>query len=412
MDLGARLRGHGGGVGREQVLVAPTQHVLHDSGARHGIRGSQRPVQHGAQVLLELAGHGAVHAPVPGVVRAHGQLVDGEAGVRAGRLEQLHGHHAGDAELAGQQQGRLLRGGGDARVQTRGRGDHLVAHAVHLDGLHHGPRARLAGGTPGHHRGELPGKGDGLLCEQPRAVGRAGAAFEPLGGRSTGGGLRTVHEEHSLAVVAAARGLEHHGPARALAEGHQVLGRVDLRPAGVRQAQPLHGLAHHELVLCVHERIRTGPHGHALGLEGAQVLGGHVLVVEGEDVHVRREAAQGLQIGVVTGGRTVHGGHGARVRGLCEDPQLHSESGGGGGHHAGQLTAAHDADDGTGNGRIHRPRIPSHAAPSHVGVGCRHLSQNAERPRPGLGGSVAAPPRGSRGQDRPPSPSSRLRSNP
>ena len=45
----------------------------------HGARGrgvAERQVEHGAQVLLELAGDGAVHRPVAAVVRAHRELVD------------------------------------------------------------------------------------------------------------------------------------------------------------------------------------------------------------------------------------------------------------------------------------------------------------------------------------------------
>src|SRR6202020_2918211 len=58
------------------VRVGAAEQVGHHRvGHGHG-GGAQRQVEHGPQVLLELGGGGAVHGPVPRVVRAHGQLVD------------------------------------------------------------------------------------------------------------------------------------------------------------------------------------------------------------------------------------------------------------------------------------------------------------------------------------------------
>lgn len=56
---------------------------------------------------------------------------------------------------------------------------------------------------------------------------------------------------------------------------------------------------HHALVLGVDQRLRAGPDGHAVGLQGPQVLGRHVLVVEGDHIAAGREAAQRVEVAVV-----------------------------------------------------------------------------------------------------------------
>ena len=52
-------------------------------------------VQHRPQVLFELTGDRAVHGPVSGVMRAHGQLVDHQCAVKG--LEKFDGKHTDDA---------------------------------------------------------------------------------------------------------------------------------------------------------------------------------------------------------------------------------------------------------------------------------------------------------------------------
>src|SRR3954453_14589681 len=72
------------GVPREDVRVAAVQvlgertvvaaeDVHHHRPRLTGLGGAQRQVEHGAQVVLVLAGDRTVHAPVAGVVRPHGQ---------------------------------------------------------------------------------------------------------------------------------------------------------------------------------------------------------------------------------------------------------------------------------------------------------------------------------------------------
>ncbi len=298
VDLGLRVGGEGRDAAGVQVLAGAAEDVLHHDAGPAGGRLAQRQVEHGADVLLELAGDGAVHGPVSGVVGAHGQLVHLEARADPRRLEQLDREHAGDVQLLGEADGRGGRGRGDGRVEVLGRGDHEVAHAGHLDRVDDGVDGHLTGGGARHLRGELTGEGDEGLGQQ-----RGDAGAEPRGqGAVRGGGagvVGVVEREHALAVVAAAGGLEDHGPAVLVAEGEDGLEVVDRRPRRVRQAQPLDGGAHDQLVLGVLQRLGVGAHGDAGLLQGPQVLGGHVLVVEGDHVHRGRERAQVRQVRVV-----------------------------------------------------------------------------------------------------------------
>ena len=284
VDLRRGIAGEGRGVGGKQVLVVPAEEVLHHDDGTEEVRGAERQVQDGAQVLLELAGHRAVLGPVSGVVRAHGELVDQEAGAHARSLEQFHGHDAGHAELVGDPDGGVFGCRRHLNGDVQGRGDHFVADAVDLDGVHHRPRP-------------------GLAVRGPRDQGREFAAELHLGFGQQGGhgvepcrGFRGVlgrgDDPHALAVVAAAGHLQDHGPAGVLAEGDQLRNVGHRGPPRVGQLQPVDGGAHHQLVLGVDQGIRAGVDVDA-GLEqGAEVLRGDVLVVEGQHVQAAGELEQ------------------------------------------------------------------------------------------------------------------------
>ena len=61
---------------RHRRIRRSAQHIAHHDERRDLIGAAERVVQDCPQVLLELAGHRPVHRPVPGVVRAHRELVD------------------------------------------------------------------------------------------------------------------------------------------------------------------------------------------------------------------------------------------------------------------------------------------------------------------------------------------------
>ena len=90
--------------------------------------------------------------------------------------------------------------------------------------------------------------------------------------------------------------------------------------------------------------------GHPVGLERLEHGRRHVLVVEGDDVAVPREGAHRLEVGVLTDRRARHDEGRCRGVALGEDRQLDAQLDGGALHHAGELSAADDADDGESSG--------------------------------------------------------------
>ena len=95
----------------ELALRIAAEDVRHGgSGDGQGGR-AERQVEDGPQVLLELGGPRALNGPVPAVVRAHGQLVDQQAGRG---LEQLDRQQAGHIQFGRDPQRQGLRLGRQA----------------------------------------------------------------------------------------------------------------------------------------------------------------------------------------------------------------------------------------------------------------------------------------------------------
>ena len=217
-------------------------------------------------------------------MRSHRELVDEHAGLG---VEHLHREHPGHAEAVGDAQGdglsrhRVL-------LADRGRREYLAADPLDLHRLDD----RVDRGLPvraarDEHR-QLAAELDPLLREQ------GVAAREPLPRLP-----RTVDHPHALAVIAAARGLQHHRPADLRTERIHRSGVRDHRPARARNAELGQPGAHHRLVLCVHECIRTRAYDDVLPLEPAQVVRRHVLVVEGQHVAALGEGPQRVEIAFV-----------------------------------------------------------------------------------------------------------------
>lgn len=152
----------------------------------------------------ELRGDRAVLGPVPGVVRAHRELVHEDPGgpVVAARLEELDREVADHAQLGGDPQGELLGLAGEALVQVGRRGDDGVADPVDLDGLDDRVGDGLAVRRADDVGRQLPHEVDLLLRED----GDAGP--EGLGGVRLG-----ADHPDALAVVSAADRLEDDGEA-------------------------------------------------------------------------------------------------------------------------------------------------------------------------------------------------------
>ena len=162
-----------------------------------------------------------------------------------------------------------------------------------------------------------------------------------------------VDDEHALAVVAAARGLEHDRPADVVGEGGDRRGRCDAS-AQAGCGSPASASARRSTSLSCAWTSAAGPGRDPVAgrLQGAQVLGRHVLVVEGDDGGAVGERRQGGEVAVVA------------------EPDVGGDQGGGlgrvGGQHAqrlaegdrrlvrhpGQLPAADHRHDGQAGARV------------------------------------------------------------
>lgn len=173
------------------------------------------------------------------------------------------------------------------------------------------------------------------------------------------GGLRLgVHDPHALAVVAAADGLEDDGETLALRRERGHVGRIRHDAvAWAGDADRVEPRAHHALVLGVHQRLGPGADGHAVGLQGPQMLGGHVLVVEGDHVAAAREVTQCVQVSVVADDDVAHHLGRGILRGVTEELEPDAERDARLVCHTSELTAADHAD----YRERHDPRVSAHA---------------------------------------------------
>ena len=127
-----------------------------------------------------------------------------------------------------------------------------------------------------------------------------------------------------MAVIAAARFLGNDRPTDLVAEFRQgggVVADAPLRRGQSELVAELH--AHQRLVLRVDQRLGARTHGHAVTLEFAEQLGGHMLVVEGNHVDGPGEGLHRRGVGVVADRDVVDHLRGTHIGTLCQ--QLHLE---------------------------------------------------------------------------------------
>ncbi len=257
---------------------------------------------------------------------------------------------------------------GEGLVEVGGGRDDRVADAVDLAGLHDRVGDRLAVRGADDVGGELAQEVDLLLGE-----------YRDTGLERVGGLLDGVDDPHALAVVAAADGLEDDGEAVALGrEGGHVL-RIGHDPVpGAGHADRVEPRAHHALVLGVHERVGARAHGDAVRLQGPEVLGGYVFVIEGDHIAAARELAQRVQVAIVADDDFAHDLRRGVLRGVTEELEPDAQRDARLVCHTSELATADHAD----YGERHSPRVS--AAPEVAGF--LPLPAPAGRPSP------AAPP--------------------
>ena len=161
-----------------------------------------------------------------------------------------------------------------AGVEVGRGGDHLVADAVELGGLRRRgtpPPGRSASGPPAPtaRGGSRPA---------PRRGSRTARALPPRPRTPARSPRPTATTQTPLPSYPPRVVLRTHGKPNASTSA----GVGDDSVARARDAEPGEPRAHHRLVLRVHEGLRAGAHGDTARLERVQVLGRHVLVVEGD----------------------------------------------------------------------------------------------------------------------------------
>lgn len=169
------------------------------------------------------------------------------------------------------------------------------------------------------------------------------------GAEGLGGLLDRPDEPDALAVVAAANGLEDDGEAVSLAvalgrePGHVVdVGHDPVPWAGHADLVELR--AHHALVLGVHERVGAGADGDAVRLQGTQVLGGYVFVIEGDHITAPREVTQRVEVAVVADDDIADHLRRGILRGVTEELEFDAERDARLVCHTSELTPADHAD--------------------------------------------------------------------
>ena len=207
-------------------------------------------------MLFELRGACAVHRPVTGVVRAHGQLVDHESAVS--RLEEFDGHRADNTELGRDAQRQLFGFLGNGTRKGGSRCDHDGALAVALNRLDDRPRSALAERRPRDHGGQFPTHRDHFLDDQRNTLvqllGDNGFCF-----------VLIVGDPDSAAVVASASCLDDKRPTVLRTETHDVFCP---RHFGVRRygrAQFGKFATHQQFVLSEDQSLRRRLNVHAFG---------------------------------------------------------------------------------------------------------------------------------------------------
>ncbi len=312
------------------------EQVDHDGPGRERGGISEWQIENGAQVLLELARHGAFDRPMPGVVWPHRQLIDEQL---LPNREHLNRKNSDDTRLLSDRS----RDGLGLRVErgrNRGGGRHLEADAVPLDGRDERPCPNLAGGPPSDKLRHLNVEGN-LFFEENR--GSVGVVPWDVGGRGD--------DSNALAVVAATRRLRHGCSAEFRDRSIDLVTAGGLPPSRVRgiKLRP-----HDEFVLGEDERIGRGSRADLV-----EDIAGNMLVLDGDRVAVGEGDDR---VSIVGSADLAVADRLSRrpIIGLDKRSKLNSESDRRFLHHPRQLAASDDADDGRGRASTRADYFLSH----------------------------------------------------
>src|SRR5262249_723106 len=319
-------------------------------------RFGERPAGHSPNVLLELRNGGAVERPMPGIVDPRCDLVHQQGAIP--QHEHFHGQHADIVEMMRDCFGDAPR---LSRRYVRDRGRHArdlqnVIAMLILSDLEAFDGA--VGGAGGDHRyfADERHKGfkDGGLC----------ADVLPGGFRHGVRGYRRL----ALAVVAEAPRLEHGGTADAVERGGQFERRADGRIGRRADGEAGDEVFFGDAVLGRRQNFRVGQDWHQWRQE-CSGFRRDVFKLVGDDVHMLRKAGQRFFV-VKIGARTLADDVECRRVAIGrKDVTFEAEPRGSEREHPPELTAAKDADRGSG---LENRRCNAHAPESLCGFcfGC------------------------------------------
>ena len=246
----------------------------------------ERQVEHGAQVLLELAGHRPSMVQWPLLCGRIASSLTSDAVRRCSNISTASTPVT--SELAGDPQRDLLRP--PAAWSSAGRAPARSPR---------GRRRRPAPSPPPASRG-LPvrRRATSTASSRVNATFSSASSGAPAAAPARTGASSAADstEPHALAVVAAARGLQHDRPAAVLGGERGQLARRRRPPPSAGTGRPSAVSRARITILSWACTSASGPGRTATPASAsrAQVLGGHVLVVERQHVAARRRTARSV----------------------------------------------------------------------------------------------------------------------
>ncbi len=298
-------------------------------------RVTERKVENGSHVILELRSHCCFDRVMAGVVGAGRELVHGQLAVRK---EQLDGEDADDVDCLGHLFCDRSRPGSDAFFYGRRHGD-LSALPVHLDGLYRLVYDVVAPGPSCDHHREF-------LLQVQEWLGHDRRAFRKVSGDGLERLLPAFDHEDAPPVISAVRELQD-GPWPVGDHRLQVVAAHHRGKWGHGYPGRRKGMAHREFVGHSSERpCRWTQYGSGR-LQVRERVEVHHFVIERDNVALLGESTQ--VVGVDSTPESSSRGHDrcGVVKAICQEAEFYCQRDGRLMGHPCQLPGTDDSEDRT-----------------------------------------------------------------